>query len=122
MAIPSPSNRRAKVHRAGWTVRPFFSPIPFAHEGSPDMIRSSCGYRALAVLALFLAFLGLAGCGSAGGRVPVQGSVTYKGEPVDNGTISFVATEGGREAASAGGDIKDGKYSIDAERGPKPGK
>jgi hypothetical protein len=79
------------------------------------------GCRALAALALFLTLLGLAGCGS-GGRVPVQGSVSYKGEPVDNGTISFLTTGAGGEATNAGGDIKDGKYAIDAERGPKPGK
>jgi len=73
-------------------------------------------------LALFLAILGLAGCGS-GGRVPVQGSVSFNGTQVDNGSISFLAVGGpGGEATNAGGEIKDGKYSIDAERGPKPGK
>lgn len=85
------------------------------------MVPSCCGYRALAVLASILALLGQAGCGS-GGRVPVHGSVSYDGTPVENGTISFLSTGGGANATNAGAEIRDGKYAIDAERGPKPGK
>jgi hypothetical protein len=86
------------------------------------MIPCGFGRRVMGSFALCLAILGLAGCG--GGRVPVTGSVSYKGEPVGEGTIAFVAADpaGGGEAANASGEIKDGKYSIQAVRGPKPGK
>src|SRR4051812_45095732 len=88
------------------------------------MIRCCCGCRTLAPLALFLAFLGIAGCGG-GGRSSVQGTVTYDGQPVDDGGINFIAAGGGGEGGESGnasGDIREGKYSIDALRGPKPGK
>ena len=85
------------------------------------MVVNCCGRRTLAALALFLAVLCLAGCGS-GGRVPIQGSIAYDGTPVEEGTITFLALDGGGVDSNAGGDIKDGKYSINAERGPKPGK
>jgi hypothetical protein len=55
--------------------------------------------------------------------VPVTGTISYNGEPVDNGTVSFIAGDAtGGEAFGSGGDIVNGKYSIAAERGPKPGK
>ena len=85
------------------------------------MIPCGFGRRVPGGVALCLAVLGLAGCG--GERVPVSGSVSYNGDPVDNGSISFLAdSSAGGEAVNAGGDIKDGKYSIQAARGPKAGK
>jgi hypothetical protein len=87
------------------------------------MIPCGFGRRVPGRMVLCLAVLGLAGCGG-GSRVPVTGSVSFNGEPVDNGSISFIAADAaaGGEAVNAGGDIKDGKYSIAADRGPKPGK
>lgn len=53
-----------------------------------------------------------AGCGSdsGGADASVTGSVTFKGKPVANGTVSFSPQEGKGPGAEAA--IADGKYSI----------
>lgn len=75
-------------------------------------------HQSLGFAGLALLVAGLVGCGGGSGRSGVQGTVSYGGEPVDNGTIGFVGADGAR----ANGPIVDGKYSLDAERGPAPGK
>jgi hypothetical protein len=57
------------------------------------------------------------GCGGGGPGATVEGSVTLDGQPVQNGTISFVPADG--KTASAGGKIADGKYSVAVPPGPK---
>jgi len=66
------------------------------------------------------------GCGDDTGlakRYPVSGKVTYKGEPVEKGRISFVpTTPDGRPAA---GQIENGRYSLTTlapDDGAIPGK
>lgn len=59
-------------------------------------------------------------CGGSSGRYPVQGAVSYGGEPIDQGSIVFLPVGG--EAIKTGGPIKDGRYEIPAEKGPPPGK
>jgi len=53
------------------------------------------------------------GCGDDTGlakRYPVSGTVTYKGEPVEKGTINFIHTApDGRDAS---GTIANGRYSL----------
>ena len=53
------------------------------------------------------------GCGDDTGlakRYPVSGTVTYKGQPVEKGRISFIpATPEGRSAA---GQVEGGRYSL----------
>lgn len=71
-------------------------------------------------LALFLALAGLMGCSGGSGRATVQGKVNYDGNPVDNGGIVFIPLGGGDNKAT--GQIVDGKYALDATRGPFPGK
>lgn len=63
----------------------------------------------------------LAGCGPGNplGRLPVSGTVTFQGKPLDQGTIEF-APEDGRGVAS-GAVIKDGRYSIPELKGLPPG-
>ena len=73
--------------------------------------------RLAAVLVVGLFLVGLTGCGR---RASVQGTVTFDGTPIDNGSITFVPESSGGQKASA--QIKDGKYSIESERGPSPGK
>ena len=86
------------------------------------MIPCGCGYRILAALALSLAILGLAGCGS-NSPAAVEGTVTFNGAPIDNGSIGFTPIEGAKPGeGTVGGAIHDGKYAIPAESGPKPGK
>jgi hypothetical protein len=73
--------------------------------------------RTLAVrFAVMVAGLGLViilGCGDQSGlatRYPVSGKVTFNGQPVEKGTISFVPTQADGRAAS--GEITNGSYSL----------
>ena len=72
------------------------------------------GVFALCTLcALFL------GCNSqdAGGRLPVSGKVTLKGEPLKSGSIEFDSPD-----SRSGASIVDGVYTIPAPQGLTPGK
>ncbi len=80
-------------------------------------------FRASSSVLLALAALSLAGCGtSSTGRCPVQGAVSYGGEPVDDGGIAFIPEGGGEMPLRATGEIHDGRYDLDSSRGPYPGK
>lgn len=73
--------------------------------------------RRAGVLALGLAALA-AGCGDdgLGARYPVSGKVTYKGEPVATGSISFYPAGGpSEEQRGAVGVIKDGYYTVSTQ-------
>jgi hypothetical protein len=79
--------------------------------------------RSLPVAVLSLALL--AGCGDSDNpRAAVQGSISYDGQPVDEGGIVFIPVGGGPggQAVRATGDIKDGKYELNRRQGPMPGK
>src|SRR5579864_8957149 len=79
--------------------------------------RVRCGALIVAaVLAL------IPGCGDAGPRSSVQGSVTYDGQPVDDGTIAFLPAGDGEERARATGEIYDGRYELNSHSGPNTGK
>ena len=59
------------------------------------------------------------GCGGSGGdveRSEVSGSVTYKGQPIEEGLIRFVPEKGTAGPVSAA-PIANGKYTIDAKGG-----
>jgi len=58
------------------------------------------------------------GCGQ--GPVVVSGAVTYRGQPVSRGAITFTPIEG-TEAATTMAAIEDGKYSIEPARALPPG-
>jgi len=62
--------------------------------------------------------LALAGCGSSGPNV--EGTVTYDGEPIEMGTITFLPA-GASKSAPGGAQIVAGKYKIPGETAPKPG-
>ena len=73
---------------------------------------------ALSVLCLFPSLF--VGCGGdSSGRQAVSGSITLKGQPLDEGTINFAAKPPAE--GFAGALIKDGKYNISAEQGLLPG-
>lgn len=65
----------------------------------------------------------LAGCGgskySGEKRYPLAGEVTFEGQPVDLGSISFMPAEG--QGRSSGGVITDGKYAVPEEQGANAG-
>jgi hypothetical protein len=60
------------------------------------------------------------GCSSGSRKIPVWGDVTYNGEPVLDGTITFTPIEG-TPGPSTGGAIKDGHYEVAGEVGPISG-
>lgn len=68
---------------------------------------------------LALAALFVSGCGPAGG-VPVQGKVTFDGNPIPAGIITFVGPDDG--PGVYGGPIRDGRYEVPPDRMMLPGK
>ena len=71
------------------------------------------------LLVLVLAFS--AGCNS-GPRASVEGKVSYDGETVDKGGIAFIPVEKDAGTLRATGPIHDGRYHLDNQGGPTPGK
>lgn len=73
------------------------------------------------VAGIFLA-LGV-GCGGGDGLelYGVTGKVTYDGEPVSNGSISFEPAAGTTGPASGSGLAEDGTYEVPDEKGLVPG-
>jgi hypothetical protein len=71
---------------------------------------------------LILILIFAAGCGPTGPtRAEVSGTVTYNGQPVEQGAISFFPAPG-VVGPEAGGEIKNGKYFIPRKTGPVVGK
>jgi hypothetical protein len=72
---------------------------------------------------VWLACLGaLAGCGQGKdplGRLPLRGSVTFRGQPLDAGTIEFLPTTG--QGLSARTLVRAGQYQVPREQGVPPG-
>jgi hypothetical protein len=64
--------------------------------------------------------LGAAVFGCSGDRrVGVEGTVTYAGEPIAVGSITFLPT--GEKGIKAGGLITDGRYKLEPQFGLNPG-
>jgi hypothetical protein len=66
----------------------------------------------------------LTGCGSSKykgeKRYPLAGEVTFEGQPIDVGAISFIPEED--KGRASGGVITDGKYDVPEEMGVNAGK
>jgi hypothetical protein len=73
----------------------------------------------IGVVLLFLTCVWLVGCNSEAKRYRVTGTVTYKGEPVKAGSISFRSLDG---AHAGGGAIANGEYDISESSGLVVGK
>jgi hypothetical protein len=58
------------------------------------------------------------GCGD--GRIPIQGEITFHGQPVEAGTISLEPADG--KGPTTGGPIVAGKYELTGAAAPLPGK
>ncbi len=71
--------------------------------------------------ALILIAVCAIGCGGSIGDLPdkfeVTGSVTFDGEPVEDGAIVFDSADG--QSTPVGGAIVDGKYSVEVPAGRK---
>lgn len=80
-------------------------------------------YRSLnaGILALlWAALIGLAGCGPATDRLPLSGTVTLDGSPLDEGSIRLESRVGGKILVAVGS-IKSGEFDIPREKGLPPG-
>jgi hypothetical protein len=73
---------------------------------------------------LILLCLAPAACGrqdyTGARRFPLSGKVTYEGQPIDWGSISFLPSSG--EQRVSGGLIAEGKYSVPEAQGANAGK
>ncbi len=77
----------------------------------------------IGLIVLLCACLVLAGCGqkySGDKRFPLSGKVTFNGEPVDLGSISFIPLETSHRVS--GGTITEGAYSVPEAHGANAGK
>ena len=72
---------------------------------------SSCVFLA----ALLTLSISLAGC-SDSGRLPLNGMVSFDGEPVEYGYVQFTPMAG-TTGPTSGADIKDGAYEVASVRG-----
>jgi len=81
--------------------------------GRPSRMASAAvAFSSLVVLMFVM------GCGPGGPKtVPVSGSVTFAGRPVDSGEIAFRSADG--VTASWAGPIVAGRYAIRSTVGPK---
>jgi hypothetical protein len=59
------------------------------------------------------------GVGCNGGKMALKGEVTFNGQPVPEGSISFEPADG--HGAVTGGMISAGRYDFQAEAGTQPG-
>lgn len=72
----------------------------------------------LAVLSVLCSIPLFLGCGGpASTAVPISGTVSVEGQPVEGGLITFLAADG--EAPAAGAPIKNGTYKAEVEPGNK---
>ncbi|MDR1271244.1 MAG: hypothetical protein LBK82_17170 [Planctomycetaceae bacterium] len=62
------------------------------------------------------------GCSNSNlqGRVPVRGEVIFDGKPLEQGDILFLSIEGSTPMVATGSLIKNGKFSLSAEKGLIP--
>lgn len=60
----------------------------------------------------------VAGCDSGPRLLPIFGTVSFEGKPIEKGTIEFIPTDG-TSGPSTGGSIKAGRYEVAAAHGPR---
>jgi hypothetical protein len=65
-------------------------------------------------LLLLIGLVGIAGCSESSNEVPVQGKVTYRGEPLIKGSVTFYPASG-RPASAAFSD--GGEYALELAPG-----
>jgi hypothetical protein len=86
---------------------------PLGNDPSMRIVRKSL----LTAMGLLAAALGIClGCGS--NRTTIEGAVTFDGQPVEQGAITFEPASGA--GPSAGGTIQSSRYKVNAE-GVTPG-
>lgn len=96
--------------------------MPFACSLQGSRVQPVIGSFLCALLCV--SAMALAGCSddSYGDRIPLSGTVTKGGQPLDvNATIYFEPVKG-VDGHGSSGEISDSKFSIPVESGPTPGK
>jgi hypothetical protein len=81
------------------------------------------GWRRFLMAAVLVAAVSVTvGCGKKDPftRQPLEGTITWEGEPIAFGAIALEPAEG--QPAGANASISDGKFSMPRETGPCPGK
>ena len=74
--------------------------------------------RAFVMIAAIALSASLSGCGDDGpAKYAVSGTVTYKGEPIQDGEIAFYPVDG--KGPPGGGPITDGHYDVEVTQGEK---
>jgi hypothetical protein len=77
-------------------------------------------FRAVSAMVL-VAFAFVEGCGPhSDGRQEVSGSIKLKGQPLDQGSITFIPLSDSK-ATQEGAPIANGHYKIDRQHGLMPG-
>ncbi|MFI4875314.1 MAG: hypothetical protein ACIALR_08250 [Blastopirellula sp. JB062] len=73
------------------------------------------------ILVAFISLMAL-GCGSSGdpNMVPIRGSVSYQGAPVDDGVVRFVPSAGVKAPVRVA-QVVDGAYELDGRFALSPG-
>ena len=75
-------------------------------------------YQIAAALIYVVSSMIIVGCGSDGPqRTVISGNVTYRGEPIPEGSITFAAKDSSTRTSMAAA-IEDGEYRLDALGGP----
>ncbi|MEQ8211300.1 MAG: hypothetical protein RH917_15850 [Lacipirellulaceae bacterium] len=69
-------------------------------------------------LSAVVVLITIVGCGDSTGRREVSGTVTYAGQPLEEGRLSLRPLGQG---PSSGCEIRDGEFYIPSQKGPKPG-
>ena len=81
--------------------------------------------RAVRRLCFICLSAALAGCGgrdySGEQRFPLSGKVTYDGQPIDRGSISFIPQGDTKKQRVSGGLIENGTYSVPEAKGANAG-
>jgi hypothetical protein len=78
-------------------------------------------FRTALLLAFVVDLVVLGGCGpSSGGRREVSGTIKLKGQPLDQGLITFMPLSGDK-TTQEGAPIANGLYKIDRQHGLMPG-
>src|SRR5262245_31506548 len=109
-----------RVEESGAIAVRFANDFPCVGRSTVSQPRSP--RRLLPVAALLLV---AGGCGDrAGGRQEISGTVTLRGQPLDEGVIEFHLLDGspGQLGTKSGEMINDGKYLVPKAQGLVPGK